>query len=79
MTAAYCVRTLIVASMSGNILLHQCSKLLVPALIEYIAKIAAQDTDGKVSDTDLLVMEEVWKAFSAIFVSITEMQRGYYL
>jgi hypothetical protein len=48
--------------------------MLVPALIEYTAKIASQRNVGEVSETELLVMDEIWKAFTAILGSVADTQ-----
>jgi len=78
LTAAHCAKTLIISSISGNAALAQCSKILIPALIEYVAKMS-QKTTGDISEAELLVMDEVWKAFSAIFMSVAEAQSRLYL
>lgn len=72
LTAAHCAKTLIVASTSGSVLLRQCTKLLLPSLIEYIAKISPQVNDGTVGETHSAAVGEVWKAFSAFFDSVSE-------
>ncbi|KAF7335364.1 Clathrin-coated vesicle protein [Mycena sanguinolenta] len=43
--AAHCAKTLIVASTAGNALLQQCARMLIPGLIEYIAKMAPLGLD----------------------------------
>jgi len=75
LTAAHCSKTLIVASTSGNAMLRQCAKMLMPGLIEYIAKMAPHVNDGSVSETHVAAIGEVWKAFSAFFSSVAEDQR----
>lgn len=60
------------ASASGNLLLRQCAKTLMPGLIEYIAKMAPLVNDGSVSETQVAAIGEVWKAFSAFFASVAE-------
>jgi hypothetical protein len=75
LTAAHCAKTLILAATSGNLMLRQCTKMLVPALIEYVAKIAPYVIDGSVSEMHATAVAEVWKAFSAIFISVDETQR----
>lgn len=66
---------MIVASTSGNAILRHCSKLLIPGLIEYIAKLAPLVNDGSISESHSAAIGEVWKAFSAFFISIPEDQR----
>jgi len=75
LTAAHCARTLIAASSSGNIMLRQCAKLLLPALIEYVAKMAPLVDDGSISEQHLAGIGEVWKAFAVLFTSVPEDQR----
>ncbi|KAJ6560948.1 clathrin-coated vesicle protein [Mycena sp. CBHHK59/15] len=48
--AAHCAKTLIVASTSGNAMLRQCAKMLIPGLIEYIAKMAPLVNDGSITE-----------------------------
>jgi len=75
LTAAHCAKTIIAASSSGNVMLRQCAKSLLPALIEYIAKIAPAVDDGSISEQHMTAIGEVWKAFSALFTSVPEDQR----
>ncbi|KAJ3824050.1 clathrin-coated vesicle protein [Lentinula raphanica] len=75
LTAAHCARTLIAASASGNILLRCCVKLLMPALIEYIAKMVPLVNDGTISESHATAISEVWKAFAIFFGSLTEAAR----
>lgn len=77
LTAAHCAKTLITASTAGNGLLRHCAKLLLPGMIEYIAKIAPLINDGTNEETKAAAaIGEVWKAFSAFFTSVPEEQRG---
>jgi len=73
--AAQCAKTLIVASTSGNGMLRQCAKLLLPGLIQYVAKIAPLVSDGSISEAHAAAIGEVWKAFSAFFASVPEGER----
>lgn len=77
LTAAHCAKTIIAASSSGNVMLRQCAKSLLPALIEYIAKIAPAVDDGSISEQHMTAIGEVWKAFSALFTSVPEDQREF--
>ncbi|KAJ7157551.1 clathrin-coated vesicle protein [Mycena crocata] len=70
--AAHCAKTLIVASTSGNAMLQQCAKMLIPGLIEYIAKMAPLVSDGSITEPHSAAIGEVWKAFSAFFISVPE-------
>ncbi|KAF7309872.1 Clathrin-coated vesicle protein [Mycena indigotica] len=74
--AMHCAKTLIVASTSGNPLLHQCTRLLVPGLVEYIAKMAPLVSDGTISGPHAAVVGEVWKAFSALYGFAPEEQKA---
>ncbi|KAF7337120.1 Clathrin-coated vesicle protein [Mycena venus] len=73
--AAHCAKTLIVASTSGNAMLQQCAKMLIPGLIEYIAKMAPLVSDGSITEPHAAAIGEVWKAFSAFFASVSEAYR----
>ncbi|KAJ7066512.1 clathrin-coated vesicle protein [Mycena amicta] len=74
--AVHCAKTLIVASTSGNPLLHHCTRLLIPGLVEYIAKMAPLVSDGSISEPHAAAVGEVWKAFSALFGSASEEQKA---
>lgn len=76
--AAHCAKTLIVASTSGNALLQQCAKMLIPGLIEYIAKMAPLVSDGSITEPHAAAIGEVWKAFSAFFASVSEDYSAYH-
>lgn len=56
-------------------MLCDCPKFLLPALIEYVAKMAPLIDDGSASDQQLAAIPEIWKAFSAFFASTPEDQR----
>ncbi|KAJ6577043.1 clathrin-coated vesicle protein [Mycena vulgaris] len=73
--AAHCAKTLIMASTSGNVMLQQCAKMLVPGLIEYIAKMAPLVSDGSITEPHAAAIGEVWKAFSAFFAAVPEDHR----
>ncbi|KAJ7604033.1 clathrin-coated vesicle protein [Roridomyces roridus] len=73
--ASHCAKTLILASASGNAILQQCARLLVPGLIEYIAKMAPSVNDGTISEPHAAAVGEVWKAFSAFFATVPEDHR----
>lgn len=67
-TAAHCSRTLIVASIHGSPALRQCAKLLLPGLIECIAKIAVSE-ESDVLERHSQILAEAFKSFSALFTS----------
>lgn len=75
LTAAHCAKTLMATSSSGNMMLRECAKFLLPALIEYVAKMAPLVDDGSASEQHLAAIGEVWKAFTALFTSTPESQR----
>ncbi|KAK0239818.1 clathrin-coated vesicle protein [Armillaria nabsnona] len=75
LTAAHCAKTLMIVSTSGNPVLRQCAKLLVPSLIEYIAKMAPLANDGSITESHAAAIGEVWKAFSSFFASVAEEHR----
>ena len=75
LTAAHCAKTLILASSSGNPTLRQCSRLLVPGLIEFVAKMVPLIHDETVTETMAAAISEVWKAFATLYTSTTEENR----
>ncbi|KXN85058.1 HEAT repeat-containing protein 5B [Leucoagaricus sp. SymC.cos] len=75
LTAAQCAKTLVVASANGNPMLRQCVRLLVPALVEFVAKIAPSVHDGSISEPQAIAVAEIWKAFSTFFASVPEETR----
>jgi HEAT repeat-containing protein 5 len=75
LTAAHCSKTLIAASSLGSPVLLECTRQLLPGLVEFIAKTAPLINDGNISEARTAAVGEVWKAFSAFFSSIPENQR----
>jgi HEAT repeat-containing protein 5 len=75
LTAAHCAKTLIITSSSGNALLRLCTKLLMPGLIQYIAKLVPLVNEGSVSDTHASAMGEIWKAWSAFYASVGDAEK----
>ncbi|KAI0946131.1 hypothetical protein AcV7_010182 [Taiwanofungus camphoratus] len=76
LTAAHCAKTLILASTSGHAVLCQCAKLLLPGLIECLAKVAALSDEETSSGLQSATIAEIYKAFSAMFLSLTEDLRA---
>jgi HEAT repeat-containing protein 5 len=76
LTAAHCAKTLILASTSGNKITRQCPRLLIPGMIEFIAKNVSIE-DGKASEAQMTALGEVWKAISILFSSTPEGSRMY--
>ncbi|KAF7331836.1 Clathrin-coated vesicle protein [Mycena kentingensis (nom. inval.)] len=74
--AVHCAKTLIVASTSDNPLLHHCTRLLIPGVVEYIAKMAPLVSDGSISEPHATAVGEVWKAFSALFASVPDEKKA---
>ena len=72
LTAAQCARTLIGAAASGNVLLRLCAKLLMPGLIEFVAKMAPAVNDRTISDLHSAAIAETWKAFNTFFTSVPD-------
>lgn len=72
LTAAHCAKTLIVAAASGNQLLRQCPRLLMPGLIEFVGQSAGMVEGGTLPEARLAALNEVWKAFSLFFASVPE-------
>lgn len=75
LTAAQCAKTLVGASSSGNPMLRQCVRLLMPGLVEFIAKVAPLVHDGSVTESQTIAVTEVWKAFSTFFASVPDEKR----
>ena len=75
LTAAHCAKTLILASGSGSAILHQCAKLLLPGMVEYVAKVPGLATDETAMRKQSPIMEEVFKAFNVLFLNVAEEAR----
>lgn len=70
-TAAHCSKTLIIASTHGNPALRQCAKLLLPGVINCVARIAASEQSDTL-ETHTQVIAEALKAFTALFSCATD-------
>jgi hypothetical protein len=75
LTAAHCAKTLILASSSGSPSLRQCVRLLIPGLIEFVAKMAPAIHDGSIIESHAAAVGEVWRAFAALFAITLEEHR----
>jgi HEAT repeat-containing protein 5 len=75
LTAAHCAKTLILAASSKNPTLLQCTKMLMPALIEYVISIAGSLGGSAVSEYHVTTLGEIWKAFLGFFGSVNDSQR----
>lgn len=51
--------------------------MLMPALIEYIAKMVLLVSEGYISGSHATAITEVWKAFALFFASLAETARMY--
>ncbi|ESK97884.1 clathrin-coated vesicle protein [Moniliophthora roreri MCA 2997] len=71
LTAVHCARTLIAAGTLNGF----CTKLLLPALVEYIAKMAPTVKDGSISESHATAIGEIWKAFGVFFGSLQDAER----
>lgn len=58
-------------------MLLQCTRLLIPGLIEFVAKMAPLVHDGTLTEPQSAAISEVWKAFVALFTSAKEENREY--
>jgi hypothetical protein len=76
LTAAHCVKTLFTAAASGNALLRQCVRKLLPGMVEYVAKVAALSEDQTAMQAHLPAIGEVLKAFSALFSGVPDDLRA---
>ena len=77
LTAAHCAKTLIMASTSGNPILRQCTRLLLPGLVERLAKAAALSDETSPPERVLATVGEINKALSALFLSLGEDLREF--
>lgn len=59
-------------------MLRQCARSILPALIEYVAKMAPLVNEGSISEQHLAGIGEVWKAFAVLFTSVTDDQREFF-
>ncbi|EDR11766.1 uncharacterized protein LACBIDRAFT_313493 [Laccaria bicolor S238N-H82] len=65
LTAAHCAKTLVASASAGNPTLRQCVRLLIPALVEFIAKMAPQAHEGSITEPQAAaIIGETCKAFS---------------
>jgi hypothetical protein len=71
-TAAHCAKTLITASASGSVMLRQCIKMLLPGMVEYVAKVAGMEADEAAVQSHLPAVGEIIKAFGTLFANIAE-------
>jgi len=77
LTAAHCAKTLILASSSGSPTLRQCVRLLIPGVVEFVAKMAPAIHDGSIIESHAAAVGEVWRAFAALFsITLEEHRRG---
>ena len=63
------------ASTSGNPILRQCARLLLPGLVECLAKAAASSDEASPPERVTATVGEINKAFSSLFLSISEELR----
>ena len=75
LTMAHCAKTLILASSSGSSTLRQCTRLLIPGLIEFTAQIVPFVHEGTITEGQATSISEVWKAFAALHTSTPENLR----
>ena len=71
-TAAHCAKTLITASASGSVVLRQCIRMLLPGMVEYVAKVAGMEADEAAVQSHLPAVGEIIKAFGTLFSNIAE-------
>ncbi|KAG1883078.1 hypothetical protein F4604DRAFT_1920974 [Suillus subluteus] len=72
--AVHCAKTLTIAA-SGSELLRACVRLLLPALIQYVAKMVPRVDDGTVSEQQAISIDEVWKTFATLVLLAKDEQR----
>jgi hypothetical protein len=74
--AVHCAKTLAIAA-SGSELLRACVRLLLPALIQYVAKMVPRVDEGTVSEQQAISIDEVWKTFATLVSLAKDEQRQY--
>ena len=79
LTAAHCAKTLVASASTGNPTLRQCVRLLIPALVEFIAKMAPLVHEGSITEPQAAAIGEIWKAFSIFFSTVSEDLRECFL
>ncbi|KAJ3549608.1 hypothetical protein NMY22_g815 [Coprinellus aureogranulatus] len=67
LTATHCAKTIIVASSAGNPVLRQCVRLLIPGLVQFVAKMTPYVHESTLIEVQLAAIGEVWKAFATFF------------
>ncbi|KAF9444651.1 clathrin-coated vesicle protein [Macrolepiota fuliginosa MF-IS2] len=75
LTAAQCAKTLVATSSTGNPLLRQCVRLLMPGLVDFIARVAPAVHDNSVTEAQMIAVAEISKAFSMFFTSVPDEKR----
>jgi HEAT repeat-containing protein 5 len=53
-------------------------RLLIPGLIEFIAKVAPAVHDGSIIESHAAAVGEVWRAFAALFSLTLEEHRKFF-
>ena len=71
-TAAHCAKTLITASASGSVMLRQCIRMLLPGMVEYVAKVVGMVADEAAVQSPLPAVGEIIKAFGTLFTNVAE-------
>jgi hypothetical protein len=79
LTAAHCAKTLVASASTGNPTLRQCVRLLIPALVEFIAKMVPLVHEGSITESQAAAIGEIWKAFSIFFSTVSEDLRQCFL
>ncbi|KAI5983848.1 armadillo-type protein [Pisolithus albus] len=74
MIAVHCTKTLTVAA-AGSDVLRSCSRQLLPALVQYVARLSPRVDDDTLSDQQRAAIEEVYKAFAALLSLVTGQNR----
>lgn len=64
------------ASVHGSPALRQCTKLLMPGIIECIAKIAASE-QADFPELHTQIIAEAYKAFAALFAATSDDRSAY--
>lgn len=53
-------------------MLRQCIRMLLPGMVEYVAKVAGMEADEAAVQSHLPAVGEIIKAFGTLFTNIAE-------
>ena len=77
LTAAHCVKTIILSGLSGNMVLKQYMRILFGGIVEYLISVAALENGEQGQEETIRSVDELFKACSGFFTSIPAEKRKY--